>query len=84
MLSEKPIIVLDEPTSGLDWDNMCAVANAVKILSSLYTKNLCHAPPLPFRTEKDASHIFMSHAFLQKEKDASHIFMTHAYLAFHY
>ena len=35
-----------------------------KILSSLYTKNLCHAPPLPFQTEKDASHISMTHAFL--------------------
>ena len=35
-----------------------------KILSSLYTKNLCHAPPLPFQTEKDASHILMTHAIL--------------------
>ena len=35
-----------------------------KILSSLYTKNLCHSISLPFQTEKDASHISMTHAFL--------------------
>ena len=40
------------------------VAHYSKILVSFYTKDLCHSPPLPFQTEKDASHISMTHAFL--------------------
>ena len=36
----------------------------LKVLVFLYTKDLCHSPPLPFQTEKDASHISMTHAFL--------------------
>ena len=38
--------------------------NSSKVLVFLYTKDLCHSPPLPFQTEKDASHISMTHAFL--------------------
>ena len=34
------------------------------ILVSLYMKDLCHSPLPPFQTEKDASHISITHAFL--------------------
>ena len=40
------------------------VAHYSKVLVSLYTKHLCHSTSLPFQTEKDASHILMTHAFL--------------------
>lgn len=40
------------------------VAHYRKILVSFYTKDLCHSISLPFQTEKDASHILMTHAFL--------------------
>ena len=40
------------------------VAHYRKILVSFYAKDLCHSISLPFQTEKDASHIFMTHALL--------------------
>ena len=40
------------------------VAHYRKILVSFYTKDLCHSISLPFQTEKDASHISMTHALL--------------------
>ena len=40
------------------------VAHYRKILVSFYTKDLFHSISLPFQTEKDASHISMTHAFL--------------------
>ena len=40
------------------------VAHYRKVLVSFYTKDLCHSISLPFQTEKDASHISMTHAFL--------------------
>mgnify|MGYP000021217509 FL=1 len=40
------------------------VAHYRKILVSFYTKDLFHSISLPFQTEKDASHISMTHVFL--------------------
>ena len=35
-----------------------------KVFISFYSKDLCHSISLPFQTEKDASYISMTHAFL--------------------
>lgn len=39
-------------------------AEVTKAEALVYTKDLCHSTSLPFQTEKDASHISMTHAFL--------------------